>query len=526
MLVESDAGSSMKTTTQLTANFLTIAFIILVVAAVGYASIKSINAGISEIYTERLLPAQHLANIRRGQLTVHKDLYRYITEPGERVAIDRDLADTFRLVDENVARYENAPLTPEEREKAGRLTEAWIDYRKAVAEAKQLASQGDDQVPLRSVARGGSVFTTQIALESRSTDLLEAQAHHGVELKKAGDRTVERAQYAMGLAGLVGVTLAVVLGIVMSRSITRPLSKISGVASDIAYGKLNANPLSGVSSNNEIGDLARTIAFMTARLKETMEGLEAKNAELERFTYIVSHDLQSPLITIKGFAGYLEGNAEAGNREQLKSDSVRITQAADKMQRLLDELLTLSRIGRIVNPPEKVPFGDLAHEAAALVAGRARGVRIEIASDLPVVYVDRVRVVEVLQNLLDNALKFMGSQPEPRVEVGARREGSEVVFYVKDNGIGIEPRYQEKVFGLFEQLDQSLGGTGVGLAIAKRVVEVHGGRIWIESEGAGGGSTFCFILPTEELPTTPLPPLPAHLPREQLPTHGSTGKEA
>ncbi len=224
--------------------------------------------------------------------------------------------------------------------------------------------------------------------------------------------------------------------------------------------------------------------------------LEAKNAELERFTYAVSHDLKSPLITVRGYLAYVEQDAAAGNLARLKEDIERISSATAKMQRLLDELLELSRIGRVANAPETVPFGDVVRDAAALVAGQiqARGVRVEIQDALPAVWGDRPRLVEVVQNLLDNAVKFTGGQAEPRVEVGARRDGARTVFYVRDNGIGIDAQYQEKVFGLFDKLDAKSGGTGVGLALVKRIVEVHGGRIWVESEGAGSGAAFCFTL--------------------------------
>jgi PAS domain S-box-containing protein len=225
--------------------------------------------------------------------------------------------------------------------------------------------------------------------------------------------------------------------------------------------------------------------------------LEAKNAELERFTYTVSHDLKSPLITIRGFMGFLERDARAGNFDQLRDDLARITQATDKMQRLLNELLQLSRIGRLVNTPERVALGTLAREAVALVEGRlsARGVRVEIAPDLPEVYVDRARLVEVLQNLVDNAAKFMGDQPEPLIEIGMRTGNKPPIFLVRDNGLGIDPHYHDKVFGLFDKLDPKSEGTGIGLALVKRIIEVHGGRIWVESAGLGHGSTFCFTLP-------------------------------
>ncbi len=223
--------------------------------------------------------------------------------------------------------------------------------------------------------------------------------------------------------------------------------------------------------------------------------LEAKNSELERFTYTVSHDLKSPLITISGFAGFLEQDVLAGDVERAREDMTHINAAVARMQRLLGELLELSRIGRIMNPPEEVAFAAIAREAIEMVRGsiEARGVVVEVAPDLPTVFGDRARLVEVVQNLLDNACKFMGDQPQPRIEIGFRQDGDKSIFYVRDNGIGIDPQYHDKVFGLFDKLDPTSEGTGIGLALAKRIVETHGGKIWIESE-SGQGATFCFTL--------------------------------
>jgi len=232
--------------------------------------------------------------------------------------------------------------------------------------------------------------------------------------------------------------------------------------------------------------------------KNLISELESKNSELERFTYTVSHDLKSPLFTIRGFLGYLEQDALSGNYERMKSDMQRITDATDRMQRLLNELLELSRVGRLKNESVYVPFEGLAREATELVQGRImeRGIAVRINENLPTVYGDRQRLLEVLQNLVDNAAKFMGDQNEPRIEIGQDGdEDGKPVFYVRDNGIGILPEHHDRVFGLFNKLDIKTDGTGIGLALVKRIIEVHGGRIWVESE-AGKGSTFLFTLPT------------------------------
>jgi len=265
---------------------------------------------------------------------------------------------------------------------------------------------------------------------------------------------------------------------------------------------LDENSRLNKSLNLKVTDLNNEIS----RRKQTekahqklMGNLEEKNAEMERFVYTVSHDLKSPLITIQGFLGLLEKDAIKGETKRLHGDVEQIQKAARQMQELLGDLLEISRIGRMVNLPEKVSFNELAQEAVELLDGQIKkyGARVDVAPDLPVLFGDRKRLLEVVQNLIDNALKFMGEQATPHIEIGSRREKGENICYVKDNGIGIEPRFHKKVFELFERLNPAVEGTGIGLAIAKRIIDLEGGRLWIESEGEGKGSTFCFVLPEE-----------------------------
>ncbi len=226
--------------------------------------------------------------------------------------------------------------------------------------------------------------------------------------------------------------------------------------------------------------------------------LEAKSAELERFTYTVSHDLKSPLITIKSFLGFIEESAEEGNIDGVREDLDRVGNAADKMGRLLDELLELSRIGRIMNEPSTVPFDRLAHDTVELLSGRirAQNIDVRIAPDLPVLYGDEPRLAQVVQNLLENAIKFMGDQPHPTINIGAVNLNGETALYVSDNGIGIDAAFQERIFRLFDKLDPETEGCGTGLALVKRIIEVHGGRIWAQSNGEGHGAVFYFTLPS------------------------------
>ena len=254
----------------------------------------------------------------------------------------------------------------------------------------------------------------------------------------------------------------------------------------------------------EIVSYVADVAWELAERKRTEDErekliaeLETKNSELERFTYTASHDLKAPLVTIKGFLGFLKQDIASGNTERVNNNIERIGNAAVKMDQLLKDLLELSRIGRMVNPSEEISFDDLIRETLEIVHGQleVHGITILTQPNLPVVYGDRLRLVEVLQNLLDNAAKYMGDQPSPHIEIGQRGEENAMpVFFVRDNGIGIDPEYHERIFGLFNKLDAGSEGTGIGLALVKRIVEFHGGRIWIESE-MGKGSTFLFTLP-------------------------------
>jgi PAS domain S-box-containing protein len=233
--------------------------------------------------------------------------------------------------------------------------------------------------------------------------------------------------------------------------------------------------------------------------EDLIRELEQKNTELDRFTHTVSHDLKSPLITIRGFLGLLEEDMKK-DPVQAQADIARISSAAGKMEGLITTLLTLSRSGWTVDAPVRIPFTELAREAAGLLATSLKEHRVTLVvpDDLPELSGDRQRLLQVMTNLLDNATKFMGEQKEPRIEIGVRDDAGIPVFFVQDNGMGIKKEHLSKVFGLFERFNPDVPGTGIGLATVKRIIVAHGGRCWAESEGEGKGTTVCFTLPGAE----------------------------
>ncbi len=219
--------------------------------------------------------------------------------------------------------------------------------------------------------------------------------------------------------------------------------------------------------------------------------LATKNHELEQFTYTVSHDLKSPLITISGFLGVLREDLKTGNMELINDAMNEIHEATIKMRHLLDQLLDLSRIGRVHGKIGPIPVKTLVGEALRAVDGslRAKSIQLEASPLEGIIEGDQVRLQEVMQNLLENAVKFC-SDKDGRIGISSRAENGEITLSISDNGIGIDPVYHEKVFGLFEKLDPQSEGTGIGLALCRRIIEHHDGKIWIESKGPGYGTTF------------------------------------
>ncbi len=304
-------------------------------------------------------------------------------------------------------------------------------------------------------------------------------------------------------AGLGGVAIVViVIGVSLGNSITRPLERLLKGIARIRQGDYRKR-LRTVGKD-ELAELARSFNEMASRLDENeqlrqefIEQLEQKNAELERFTYTVSHDLKSPLVTVKGFLGMLEKDLRRGEEQAIARDIEYLKEATDTMGLLLDDLLELSRIGRVTSPPILFSMNELCEDVVKTLSGpiQQRQARITIAPGMPSVYADRDRIRDVLQNLLENAIKFSAEEEPSSVRISAETRDDTTLFLVEDNGIGIEPEYHDKVFALFERLDAKTSGTGIGLALVKRIIETHGGTIWIESPLESRGTRFCFTLP-------------------------------
>ena len=231
--------------------------------------------------------------------------------------------------------------------------------------------------------------------------------------------------------------------------------------------------------------------------KGAEEELQKINEELENFVRVVSHDLKTPIISVQGFASRLlkkrGDKMEAKERKYLEQ----IRTSADRMELLVSDLLSLSMVGRVVSTFKEVPSLEIVTSAASSLKDRVKKNEIELVlgKNLPTIYCDGERIYQVFENLLSNATKFVQGTGNPKIEVGYEEEETFHQFYVKDNGIGIDPKYHRKIFEMFHRLKEvkDLEGSGLGLAIVHRIIDHHGGRVWVESEKAKG-ATFYFTL--------------------------------
>ena len=319
--------------------------------------------------------------------------------------------------------------------------------------------------------------------------------------------------YLLNMAPIAA--LIVILGTLIawwgSRRLTAPLIGVTRAAEAIASGDLAQRVRPG--RDDELGRLAQSFNTMAeqvsrshhhleAQVAQRTKALEGTNAELESFSYSVSHDLRAPLRAIHGFARILLEDHHAKLDPEAQRLLGVIDQNTRRMGQLIDDLLAFSRLGRTdltTGPVDMKELTQLVADEVQRVESNRNG-SLEIRIDpLPPARGDRGLVRQVISNLLLNAAKFTRGRPSARIEVGSKPNGDHTVYYVKDNGAGFDARYADKLFGVFQRLHsaEEFDGTGVGLAIVKRIVQRHGGRVWAEG-AVNQGATFYFTLPGEE----------------------------
>lgn len=370
--------------------------------------------------------------------------------------------------------------------------------------------------------REAALLAQLVAHEKRLIDMTsELKSDERAALLRA-----QRAQSALTMAATVGVAAMIVFGAVLLQiSVVRPIKRLQSGLESVGRGRLDHRV--GWDTPDEIGDVSRAFDRMAQnlraitasrddlnreigerqraenRLARTNDELRRRaaelsvaNRELEAFAYSVSHDLRAPLRSIDGFSQALLEDYGAALDGKGSEYLARVRAATQRMGDLIDALLLLSRVTRAEMSIQPVDLADVAGTIADDLRLREPGRAVEVVITRPAPASGDPRLLAIaLTNLTDNAWKFTSRRDRARVEFGQHADGSGTVFYVRDNGVGFDMQYADKLFGAFQRLhaDTDFHGTGIGLATVHRIIERHGGRVWAESQ-PGVGTTFFFSL--------------------------------
>ncbi len=301
-------------------------------------------------------------------------------------------------------------------------------------------------------------------------------------------------------------------GLLLRRIITRPLTVLGTEAEQVAAGDFSKQVVIA-DGPREIVELSDGIDAMRQRIVNELNGVEdarqkleaqalelsRSNAELEQFAYVASHDLQEPLRKVASFCQALERRYHGQLDDRADQYIEFAVDGAKRMQILINDLLAFSRVGRSGRARERVDLNDVLRQAQSSLADPIEETGATVSSDpLPVVLGERTLLVSLFQNLIANSVKFRASEP-PVVRLAVARDGDDWSFSCRDNGIGIDPEYADRMFVIFQRLHtkEAYQGTGIGLAMCRKIVEYHGGRIWLDTDHAPG-AMFRFTLPIAE----------------------------
>lgn len=421
------------------------------------------------------------------------------------------LLSDIQILEENIVTYQQtAALAPTRRIRvaAGRLEGLFLDFQRLVV-AQVSNESGAREDRLSTVLGNISVVTQEIAYDA--IDLKEAAT---ASLLLAINRTAR----GLILALIALAAGAAVLFARQSSSIGKPIGSLSRAIETMAEGKLDVEV--DTSSKDEVGDLARSFQTMAHRLtttlasrndlaeqialreaaeterRATMDELERSNSELEQFAYAASHDLQEPLRVITSYLELLQRKHQGLLPEEAGRYIEKTVSGAARMKTLISDLLLYSRVttrGKSLRSVESKELLESALDNLSALVGERDAV-VEYG-ELPRVAADRTQMTQVFQNLIGNGLKYCANAT-PHIRISAEPVDGQWEFSVQDNGIGIEEQYRERIFGVFQRLHSrsEYSGTGIGLAICRKVVERHDGRIWV-TDGPGGGSDFRFRIP-------------------------------
>lgn len=417
----------------------------------------------------------------------------------------RGLQDERRSTDRLLAQVRQDERLVRSKAAVGRVLALGRIWQQGFAEPAIGARRTKDRSDDVNVGAGRVRFDRlRAALATLQGELVQARRTARERLAGNARRLNDVLGIEAGLLLLTGIGAA----IFVRRAITLPIAALGREVRRVADGDFDraveaTGPRDLVALAEDVDSMrARIVQELTA-VRAVQFDLERSNAELEQFAYVASHDLQEPLRKVASFTQMLQRRYEGQLDERADQYIFFAVDGAKRMQELINDLLAFSRVGRLVRDHEAVPLRSIVDRALTdlAVAIEESGARIDVGDASPTVRVDPGLVALVFQNLIGNAIKFRAEGHQPHVTIAFAEAAGEVQVAVHDDGIGIDAEYADRIFIIFQRLHpkERYGGTGIGLAMCRKIVEYHGGRIWLDTS-AGPGTTFRFTLPTHQEP--------------------------
>ncbi len=440
-------------------------------------------------------------------------------------AIQQDLADAMYAAERSLYQYLHHPrfklLTDAER----RVNQASADFvaelgpdapepesiqhaRRYTGTFTRIVQATRGYLHLTGVVMAGEAFEFGYVTKQLRDSILSQVA----PMSEAFARDVAKTRSTLVLVCLGAICVALFVASLLSQNLLRPIAAISRTLTDLANDREADIP--GTERHDEIGQIAQAAdvfkrknqetkalleraQHLTTQLEQHKQQLEKSNNELEQFVYTVSHDLKSPVVTSAGFLGMIRRLAERGEVDRAIEKLDALENANRRMAHLIDDLLHLSRVGRVDLETSRLDPKAMLDEWKRVNQPQLEEAHLDVVVDqLPAVDANPSRFMQVFDNLLTNALKYgRCASGNGEISVAGQEVDGEVRYCVRDHGPGIRPEYHEKVFGLFQRLSTDTPGTGVGLAIVDRIMKTHGGRVWIESTGDNDGARFWVAFP-------------------------------
>lgn len=377
---------------------------------------------------------------------------------------------------------------------------AFQDYWAQVSELRTILSDKSNFL----VAHFAYDIGEPIGYEAEAilNQLIEKSEAGMAQLQTESSSQYAQARNSLLLISVIGIVLSVAVSFHAGQRIARNLAKLANYAREIHDARDLSKRLPKVS-DDEVGMVAealdqmrKTVYQQSRELASMNDTLAQKNEEMEQFVYTVSHDLKSPLVSCKGLLGLMKEDIADANYQEVVNSAGRLEAATDQLSQIIDDLLALSRIGRKSVELSNIDMFAMLADLQARLADRAEaaGVAMTVLRPIPSLLADVRDITRAFENLLNNAIKYASDVPQPVVDVGGLVQDGENRYFVRDNGPGIEPEYHEKIFGLFQRLDTSKEGTGVGLASVTKIMRMYGGRVWVVSS-PGHGATFWLAFP-------------------------------